>query len=139
MFLGEKMDAGDKGFDYNSLKGKGNIQGGKLMIKELSMDAPWMQMVSQGEIDPINQKMDLTLVLSPLRNVDRIISHIPIVRYILGGTLIAIPVRVMGDLKDPKIIPLDPSAVGSELLGVLKRTLSLPFKLIQPVTPRRGK
>ena len=33
----------------------------------------------------------------------------------------------------PKVIPLSLEAVGSGLLGIMKRTLQLPVKVIQPV------
>ena len=59
------------------------------------------------------------------------------VRRILAGTLITIPVRVHGSLKDPKVTPLAPSAIGSELLGIMDRTLGLPFKVIELLLPRK--
>lgn len=133
---GEKADWEKEGVSYKSLKAKGRVQGHKLVIDELIMDAPWMQMVSQGEVDLLSHKVDLIVILSPLRTLDRIISHIPIVAEIFDRKLVAIPARVRGELENPKITPLDPSAVGYSLLGALKRTLRLPFKLIQPIVPQ---
>ena len=135
-FFGKNLELMQKGAGYDSIKVKGNLQKGKFMMEEVVMEAPWMKMVSQGEVDLINQKIDLTLILAPLTTVDKIISYIPIVGNILGDDFISIPVRVRGDLNDPKIIPLPPSAIGEGLLGVMKRTLAFPFKLIQPVMPR---
>jgi hypothetical protein len=103
------------------------------------MDAPAMQLVSQGEIDWAGQKIDFKVVVAPLKTVDWIVQRIPIIGYVLQGTLISIPVRVQGDLKDPRIIPLDPSLVGSELVGIMKRTLKLPFKLVQPLVKDHNK
>jgi hypothetical protein len=40
---------------------------------------------------------------------------------------------VRGDLSNPSVIPLSPSAVGSGLLGTMNRVFQLPFKLIQPL------
>ena len=40
------------------------------------------------------------------------------------------PRRPSGDTK-----PLSPSAVGSDLLGIMKRTLGLPFQIINPLLP----
>jgi hypothetical protein len=54
----------------------------------------------------------------------------------MGGNLISIPFRAIGDLSDPDVIPLSPTAVGSGLLGILQRTLKLPITIIQPVLPR---
>ena len=38
-----------------------------------------------------------------------------------------------GDLQNPDVIPLHPMAVGSEVMGILERTLKLPITIIQPV------
>jgi len=131
-----EKDRGDrtKGeMGYKTIKAKGELQSGKLSIQELHMDASVMQLVSQGEIDWVNQNIDVTAAVAPLKTVDWIVQRIPIVDYILEGTLISIPVRVHGNLNDPKIIPLDPSLIGSDLVGIMKRTLKFPFKLVQPL------
>jgi hypothetical protein len=49
--------------------------------------------------------------------------------------LVTIPVAVRGDLGDPKVTPMDPSAVGEELLGIVERTLKLPAHIISPILP----
>jgi hypothetical protein len=133
LLAGEKDDPLKKGMDYKSLQAKGELQSGKLTIQELVLDASAMQVASQGEIDFVNQRMDLAIAVAPLKTVDWIVKHIPVVGYILEGTLISIPLRVQGDLKDPRIIPLAPSQIGSELMGIMKRTLKLPFKVVQPI------
>jgi hypothetical protein len=52
--------------------------------------------------------------------------------------VVSIPVRVLGPLENPEIIPLSPSAVGSELFGLIKRTLMLPLRIIQPLLPKEN-
>jgi hypothetical protein len=41
-------------------------------------------------------------------------------------------VRFTGDVNDPDVIPLDPQAIGQNLLNIMKGILSLPFKIIDP-------
>ncbi|MGO9316039.1 MAG: hypothetical protein ACLQDI_25290, partial [Syntrophobacteraceae bacterium] len=65
--------------------------------------------------------------------IDRIINFIPLVRYVLAGRLVAIPVRINGDLDDPDVTPFSPTAVGTGLLDTVKRIFHLPLKLIQPL------
>jgi len=119
--------------DFKTIQARGELESGKLLVRELTMDASAMQLVSQGELDWVNQKIDLIVAVAPLKKVDWIGQRTPIVDYILEGTLVSIPVRVHGDWNDPKVIPLDPSLIGSELVGIMKRTLKLPFKLVQPL------
>jgi hypothetical protein len=64
--------------------------------------------------------------------VDSVIKRIPLVGNILGGTLVSIPVSVKGDLKKPDVTILSPAAVGEGLLGIMKRTVDVPLKIINP-------
>ena len=77
--------------------------------------------------------MDLIVLVAPFKTLDRIVAFIPLIGHILGGKLISIPFRAKGDLKDPDVTPLHPTAVGSEVLGILERTLKLPITIMQPV------
>jgi hypothetical protein len=133
LLVGEKDDPLKKGMDYKSFRAKGELRSGKLTIQELVLDASAMQVASQGEIDFVNQRMDLVIAVAPLKTVDWIVKHLPVVDNILEGTLISIPIRVQGDLKDPRIIPLAPGQIGHDLMGIMKRTLKLPFKVVQPI------
>jgi hypothetical protein len=56
-----------------------------------------------------------------------------LVRYVLAGRLVAIPVRITGDLDNPDVTPFSPTAVGAGLLDTVKRIFHLPLKLIQPL------
>jgi hypothetical protein len=54
------------------------------------------------------------------------------VKTILGATLVSVPVRVVGPLRDPRVIPLSPTAIGQEVLETFKRTMTLPVEIIDP-------
>ena len=92
----------------------------------------WELPVRATSIFP-KKKMDLIILVAPFKTVDRIVKFIPLIGHILGGKLISIPFRAKGDLADPDVIPLHPTAVGSEVLGILERTLKLPITIMQPV------
>ena len=129
-------DLTKEGFLYYTIKAEGNLQDGKIAIKEALVDASSADLVFNGEIDLIDRKVDAVVLVLPFRTIDRIINFIPLVRYILAGRLVAIPVRVSGDLDKPDVIPFSPSAVGAGLLDTVKRIFDLPFHLIQPLLLR---
>ena len=133
IFAGHLPDLKKEGFGYNSLLITAKLQNGKLMLKETILDGTNMTITGHGDIDLIDKKMDLTLLMAPLKTVDRIIGKIPLLNYITRGTIVSIPIKLKGDLKDPEIIPIPPSVVGAGLLGIMKRTLMLPIHVIQPV------
>jgi hypothetical protein len=83
-------------------------------------------------MDLENRTLDFTVLVSPLRTVDRIIALIPLVGKALGDSLIAFPVQVSGSIEDPSVIPLSPSAIGSGLFGFVERTFKLPLIILEP-------
>ena len=135
IIFGKLPDLQQKGLEYNTIEARGTIQGQTLQLEEALIDGKSMKLGLQGSVDLLEQEMDLILLVSPLKTVDRILSWIPLVGYILDDTLVTIPLQVRGDVRDPTVIPLSPKAVGSEVYGIMKRTLSLPFKILQPLVP----
>jgi hypothetical protein len=133
----EKLpDIETKGFAYNSIRAKADIQNGKIMLSEMIVDGESMNIVCQGYVDLTNNQMDVTALIAPLKTIDFFINKIPIIKDILGGSLISIPIGIKGHIENPNVTPIPPSAVGSGLLGIIKRTLQLPVKIIQPVAPK---
>ncbi len=133
IYRGEIPDLAGEGFAYHGMTAGADIKEGKLIMKECSIDGVSMGIACEGSIDLVQKKMDLIVLVAPFKTLDRIVDFIPLVGHIFGGKLISIPFRATGDLKDPTVIPLPPTAVGSQVLGILERTLKLPITIIQPV------
>jgi len=133
IYRGEVPDLTGEGFAYRSMTALAEVKGGKLIMKECSIDGVSMGIACEGNIDFAEKKMDLTVLVAPFKTVDSIVDIIPLVGHILGGKLISIPFKAKGDLKDPDVTPLPPMAVGSGVLGILQRTLKLPITIIQPL------
>ncbi len=131
IYKGQIPDLINEGCAYNEIRSKAAIRDGILVLEETVIDSHCMKMVWSGDVDLVKKKVDLIVVVAPLRTVDSIINRIPVVGGMLNGTLISFPVRVRGDLADPDVTPLSPSAIGSEILDFMKRTLKSPLKLFQ--------
>ena len=132
-------DLRDDGLPYNTIDAKGDLREGKLVLTEATMDAPSMKMVAEGTIDVLAGTIDVTLLAAPLKTVDKVVSRIPILGGIVGGSLLTIPVKVKGPLRDPSVTPLDPSAVGDGLLRVMTRIVKLPVRLLDLFLPGNSK
>jgi len=131
---GDVPDLKNNDFRYKSLSSKFYLQDGKFILTEGYIDAESLNIVAtEGEYNLLDQTLDLTLLVSPLKTVDSVVNKIPVIGKILRGTLIAIPVKVEGDISNPKVTALSPSAFGSEAINILKRTLKAPVKIIEPV------
>ncbi len=120
-----------KGLPYKSFTANGQIQNGILMIDEYALDAPAMRVHGLGTVDPLAKKLDIEVLVSPFNTADFVVKKIPIIRGILGGTIVSIPIQVKGDMEDPKISYLSPSAVSKKLLNTTKRILRTPVNIIK--------
>ncbi|MEJ2642526.1 MAG: AsmA-like C-terminal domain-containing protein, partial [Desulfosarcinaceae bacterium] len=132
IFAGQYPGFSEKGMAYKKFALDGHFKNGVFAIDTCSLDSPTLQMTCKGRVDLPDDKIDITVLAAPLKTVDRIIKHLPAIGYVLGGTLISIPVRVHGPLGDPSVVPLSPSAVGEGVLEMMKRTFQLPVKLFTP-------
>ena len=132
---GRLPDLNTSGLPYSSMVLQGEFQNGKLIFHKIYMDGDTLGLVGNGEIHLKEKTLDIQLLAAPFRTADTIVSHIPGLNYIMGGTLITIPVSLTGPLANPKATILSPSAVGSSLYNLAKRTIKSPFKLLEKIIP----
>jgi len=137
LFTGKLPDMKEEGFPYKSITVKTDLKNGTLSIKEGILDSASMKIIADGDWDLTNDKINFVVLVAPLKTVDSIVTRIPLVRHVFKQSLVSIPVKVKGNFKNPEVTPLSPSAVGSEILGIMGRTLTLPFTLIEPIMPKK--
>jgi hypothetical protein len=122
----------DDGFAYRSLTTKGRFKDGEFLLEEGFFDSDAARLAASGRVDLHGNDTRLTVLVGLLTTVDRVVGAIPLIGDIFGGTMVALPVSVSGDIRDPQVIPLGPRAVTDQLLGIFERTLKLPGKLVAP-------
>jgi len=135
LLRGSFPDPERKGVPYDSLTLLGNVKNGHLKFKEMIFVSPLVNIVGNGFVNLPDRKLDLTMLVAPFTTTDSVIKKIPILKDILGGSLITIPVRVKGPFEKLEVETVPPEAVAEGLAGMMKRTLQLPFKIIEPVIP----
>ena len=139
IFRGKLPDLASEGFDYNSITGEGNLKDGKVHLAKVLMDGSTMNLAGHGDIDLLENNLDLKVFAAPFKTVDRIIRILPIIGYVLDDTLISIAMKVTGKLQDPKVEYLPADEIGSGLMGIMKRTLEVPVKVVEPIIPMEKK
>jgi hypothetical protein len=140
LFEGKFPDFKQEGFQYDQFVVTGELRDGYIYIKEMVIDGPAMKIVGEGRVDLVKGEADIVLLLAPLKTVDTVMRHIPLVgRIVTGksGTFISVPFSVSGPLDKPRVTLLPPEAVGSGLWGVLKRTLQAPVDMFKTIMSRR--
>jgi hypothetical protein len=129
---GQYPGLGEEGFGYDSIRWKTDIHSTKLLVREFHLDGETLNVAATGEVDVLKGTVELTALAAPFTTVEKIAGWIPGLRYVMGGGLIAVPVKVSGKVDDIRITPLAPSAIGSSLLGIMGRIVTAPVKIIQP-------
>lgn len=125
------MDIRQQGFGYKTLTVVTEIRQSVIHIKKAYIDADDMAIVASGWVDPFNDRMDLTFLVAPLKTIDTIIQHIPLVNTLLSGRLVSFPVKASGSLSDPSVTPLHPSAVGRGLITLIGDLIQAPTRLFK--------
>ncbi len=136
IFRGKLPELGGNGFPYHTMVVKGRLHQGKFLLEKAYIGGSSLDLIAEGEIDLAARKLDLVVLVSPFSTINWIIRHIPLVGKIMGGTLISVPTKVAGDLDNPDVTFLAPSAVGTRLLDLLKNILKIPVEIISPILPK---
>jgi hypothetical protein len=111
---------------------KGHFADGQFRLEEGFFDSSAARLAASGHIDLLGADSHLSVLIAPLTSVERIVGAIPLLGDVFGGTMVALPIAVSGDIRDPLIVPLGPRAITDQLLGIFERTLKLPGKLAVP-------
>jgi hypothetical protein len=138
VFRGKFKDLREEGLQYTSFTVTARFEKDRLLIDESVFDGATLDMAANGSVDLGRKEFDLVVLVSPLKTGNDIIQALPVIRDIFGGTLVTIPVKVTGSIDDPKVTYHPVKDIGSGLLGMMKRTVQAPFKLIDPDRPGSG-
>ena len=128
---GKIPDILQNGFAYNSMIVKADIKNNRILLKSAVIKGVDMTFIFKGEIDMLNKTTELKCLVSPFKTADLIIKNIPILGHILNNQLVSIPVEITGSIDNPDIFLLPPSEVGKELINMMGRILSTPFRIIK--------
>jgi hypothetical protein len=133
LFTLQLPDMDLEGMPFNEINGsliidRGILSSEKLLVKSAAMNQSYV-----GQIDLVEKQVDFTLAIQPLGTVDKILSRIPVAGWLLTGkekALITTHFAVKGSLGKPAIEALPATSISEKTLGLIRRTLGLPVKLV---------
>jgi len=128
----QEIASGAQGFRFRKIQAACRFSGGQFTLDEGAFESLAAGMAANGTIRLSDYDTKMTVLVAPFGRVDRMVRGIPVIGYVIGGTLTSIPVGVSGDIRSPVVVPLGPRAITSELLGIFERTMKLPGKLAAP-------
>ncbi|MEJ2032458.1 MAG: AsmA-like C-terminal domain-containing protein, partial [Deltaproteobacteria bacterium] len=124
------------GLPYSMMDLEARVADNHLVFEKMAVHGEGLNLFGNGKLDLSTFQTDLTILISPLKTIDTIVSWLPLIGRAIGGkdaTLVTLPVGVKGPISDPSVMVLSPKAVGKSLLSLVKNTLSLPYNLFSPI------
>jgi hypothetical protein len=131
VLVGQSGDLKQGGMAYKTFTTDMVITGPRVEMKSMTLDASGLDAGAHGTIDFDRETLDIDVLVAPVKTLNWIVSHTPIVRSIFGGSILAIPVHVGGTISHPVVVPLGAQAVSSRLFDILGNTIKLPAEMIK--------
>jgi hypothetical protein len=123
----------DLGLPYDKVNGNLVLRKGVLSSEDIVLKGDVMNLSLVGNANLITNQTDTTLEAMPLRSVDRILTHIPVAGWLLTGekkALIVAHFRMSGPSDDPVVEAIPLESVSAPVIGIFKRLIGLPVKLV---------
>lgn len=135
------QDLGQTGFKYSSLDIESSIKDGRLLIDQAVIKGDGLTLFARGDLKLDTMEIDMTLLISPFKTMDRLIASVPVLGKAIVGkntALVTIPFGVSGFLPDPNIEILPAQAVSESILNLVANTLKLPFTILSPMVEKEN-
>jgi uncharacterized protein involved in outer membrane biogenesis len=121
------------GMPYNKITGSIGIRDGIASSTDLFLDSDAINISFVGKLDLPKDELDMTLGVQPLQTVDKVVSKIPVVGWILTGkdkTLITTYFEAKGKIEDPVVTAVPVKSLAKGVFNIFMRVFELPGKLI---------
>jgi uncharacterized protein involved in outer membrane biogenesis len=134
IFAMQLPDMDVEGMPFDVLSANFQLEEGILRSEDLKIQSKAMNQSYIGQLDLIDKEFDFSVAVHPLGTVDKIISRIPVAGWLLTGkdkALLTAHFSVTGKPGDVSVAAMPLDTLTEPTIGLLRRTLGLPFKLSQ--------
>ncbi len=134
LFTFSLPDMAKEGMPFTQLTSDVRLENGVLRSENLRIDSAAMNTVLAGELDLVNNDLDLIMGIKPLGTVDTVFTRIPVAGWLLTGderAVLSANFEIKGPFTDPKVEMMPLSSLSNKVFGIFKRTLTLPGTLIK--------
>jgi hypothetical protein len=124
-----------EGVPFEKITADFTIKDGVATTKNLFMDSRVIKVTGVGEIDLVEEEIDMVLGFQMLETIDLIVNKIPVVGYILtgdSGNLFTTHFEVTGSFEDPQVKSMTLKALGEGTLSIFERIYKFPLKGLKP-------
>ena len=128
-------DVATGGLVYRQIEGDMHIADGIAATEGVVLDSAPLRLTADGRLDLGRRRYDLVVRVQPLQTVDRIVSAVPILGYLLAGdakTVMALDYRVSGPWADPEVAPLSEAEEENPVETLIRRLREMEWQDILP-------
>jgi len=132
LFKFQLPDMVSDGMPYNEMKAAFTFQDGFVSTNDLFVKSNAMNIAAVGKTDLIREEIDATFGIQPLQTVDKIVSRIPVVGWIITGkegTFVTTYFQAKGKLNNPTVTAIPLQAMATGVFDIFKRVFQLPVKI----------
>jgi hypothetical protein len=116
-------------FTYSNISSTFTIRDGIMSFHDFSLESNSIQLSAVGEYSLKTKNIDSVIGVEPLESVDKTLSIIPILGWVLTGDkgrFIVVTMKAQGPIDDPKVQIAPIKTVSNAVIRPLLRTLKLP-------------
>jgi uncharacterized protein YhdP len=120
------------GMPYNKINASFALKEGIASTNDLLIDSDAINISVVGKFNLVKNDLDLTIGVKPLQTVDKIISKIPIVGWVLTGknrSLVTAYFEAKGNWENPQVTAIPVKGLAKGVFNIFKRVFQLPGKL----------
>ncbi|MDD2335940.1 MAG: AsmA-like C-terminal domain-containing protein [Geobacteraceae bacterium] len=133
LFTFKLPDMVSNGMPYNEINASFSLRDGLVTTDDLFIDSNAMNITIVGEFDLVKEQIKATVGVKPLQTIDKVVSHIPFVGWVLTGknkSLITTYFQATGSLDNPEVKSIAAQSMAKGVFNIFKRLFSLPAKLV---------
>lgn len=134
IFALQLPDMDQEGMPFDTLTADLQLNQGILSTDNLLIKSRAMNQSYQGQMNLNTREIDLAIGMQPLGTVDKIVSRIPVAGWLLTGedqSLLSAHFTATGPTDDVTVNLMPLNTITEPTIGLLRRTLGLPFKLLE--------
>ena len=120
------------GMPYNEIKGTLSLKDGIVSCQDLLIKGDAINMSMVGTADIVKEELNVTIGVQPLQTVDKIVSRIPVVGWLLTGknkALLTAYFEAKGTWSDPQVTAIPVKSIAKGVFNIFRRVFELPVRL----------
>ena len=134
LFSFKLPDMAQEGMPFSRLTSDISLKNGTLHSENLRIDSAAMNTVLAGDLNLVDSQIDLIMGIKPLGTVDTVFTRLPVAGWLLTGNeraVLSANFAITGSFSEPHVEMLPLSSLSDKVIGIFKRTLTLPGTLFK--------